>query len=142
MKKPMPDDFLLDYLPANVAIKPAIGIFYIYFEGKIVLILTMDKPFEREEIYDAPVQKVWQALTDEAQMKAWYFQQLQHFKPVAGFEFVFINDSSAYQKEWKVTKVIPSWLLAHSWTYKNYPATQRSLSNYSMKIKGGFELFS
>ena len=38
MKKPMPFDFLLDYLPASVVIKPAIGMFYIYFEGKIVLI--------------------------------------------------------------------------------------------------------
>ena len=38
MKKQMPFDFLLDYLPANVVIKPAIGMFYIYFEGKIVLI--------------------------------------------------------------------------------------------------------
>ncbi|GAB3912638.1 hypothetical protein [Mucilaginibacter boryungensis] len=38
MKKPMPFDFLLDYLPAKVVIKPAIGMYYIYFEGKIVLI--------------------------------------------------------------------------------------------------------
>jgi hypothetical protein len=38
MKKAMPFDFLLDYLPANVTIKPAIGMYYVYFEGKIVLI--------------------------------------------------------------------------------------------------------
>jgi hypothetical protein len=38
MKKPMPFDFFLDYLPANVVIKPAIGMYYIYFEGKIILI--------------------------------------------------------------------------------------------------------
>ncbi len=38
MKKTMPYDFLLDYLPASVVIKPAIGMYYIYFEGKIVLI--------------------------------------------------------------------------------------------------------
>jgi hypothetical protein len=38
MKKPLPFDFLLDYLPATVVIKPAIGMYYIYFEGKIVLI--------------------------------------------------------------------------------------------------------
>ncbi|MDN3551237.1 hypothetical protein [Mucilaginibacter aquaedulcis] len=38
MKKPMPFDFLLDYLPVNVVVKPAIGMHYIYFEGKIVLI--------------------------------------------------------------------------------------------------------
>jgi hypothetical protein len=38
MKKPMPYDFLLDYLPVAIVVKPAIGMFYIYFEGKIVLI--------------------------------------------------------------------------------------------------------
>jgi len=34
----MPFDFLLDYLPATVVVKPAVGMYYIYFEGKIVLI--------------------------------------------------------------------------------------------------------
>ena len=34
----MPFDFLLDYLPANIIVKPAIGMFYIYFDKKIVLI--------------------------------------------------------------------------------------------------------
>jgi len=34
----MPFDFLLDYLPAGVIVKPAIGMFYIYFDRKIVLI--------------------------------------------------------------------------------------------------------
>jgi hypothetical protein len=38
MKKPTPFDFLMDYLPTTVVIKPAIGMYYIYFEGKIVLI--------------------------------------------------------------------------------------------------------
>jgi protein-tyrosine phosphatase len=36
MKKTIPFDFLLDYLPADVVIKPAIGMYYIYWEGKIV----------------------------------------------------------------------------------------------------------
>ncbi|MEO7879110.1 MAG: hypothetical protein ABIR72_05660 [Mucilaginibacter sp.] len=34
----MPFDFLLGYLPAGVIVKPAIGMFYIYFDKKIVLI--------------------------------------------------------------------------------------------------------
>ena len=38
MKRPMPFDFLLDYLPGNVVILPAVGMFYIYFDKKIVLI--------------------------------------------------------------------------------------------------------
>jgi len=37
-KKPIPFDFLLDYLPAGIIVKPAIGMFYIYFDRKIVLI--------------------------------------------------------------------------------------------------------
>jgi hypothetical protein len=38
MKKPMPFDFLLDYLPPDIIVKPAIGMFNIYFDKKIVLI--------------------------------------------------------------------------------------------------------
>lgn len=38
MKKPMPFDFLLDYLPANLIVKPAVGMFYLYFNGQIQLI--------------------------------------------------------------------------------------------------------
>src|ERR1700761_58357 len=38
MKKPIPFDFLLDYLPANVIVKPAVGMFYIYYDQKIMLI--------------------------------------------------------------------------------------------------------
>lgn len=34
----MPYDFLLDYLPAHVIIKPAVGMYYIYWEKKIWLI--------------------------------------------------------------------------------------------------------
>ncbi|MES2372562.1 MAG: hypothetical protein V4557_08280 [Bacteroidota bacterium] len=38
MKKTAPYDFLLDHLPANIIIQPAIGMFYIYFDKKIILI--------------------------------------------------------------------------------------------------------
>ena len=38
MKKPMPFDFLLDYLPSGIVVKPAIGMFYIYYAQKIVMI--------------------------------------------------------------------------------------------------------
>lgn len=34
----MPFDFLLDYLPSSIIIKPAIGMFYIYYSQKIVMI--------------------------------------------------------------------------------------------------------
>lgn len=34
MNKPMPFEFLLDYLPAGVIVLPAIGMFYLYANGK------------------------------------------------------------------------------------------------------------
>jgi hypothetical protein len=37
-KKTMPFDFLLTYLPRNIVVQPAIGMFYIYWNKKIVLI--------------------------------------------------------------------------------------------------------
>ena len=83
----------------------------------------MDTPFEFEQVYDAPIAKVWQALADKNKMRAWYFPQLLKFEPIVGFEFVFTNDGSAYQKEWRVTKVEEGRLLAHSWVYKGYPGS-------------------
>jgi uncharacterized protein YndB with AHSA1/START domain len=83
----------------------------------------MDTPFEFEQVYDAPIEKVWQALADENHMRVWYFPQLRTFKPVAGFKFVFSNDGSPYQKEWRVTKVEDGRVLAHSWVYKGYPGS-------------------
>lgn len=65
----------------------------------------METPFEFEQVYDASIEKAWQALTDENKMRQWYFPQLMKFNSVIGFEFVFSNDGSPYQKEWRVTKI-------------------------------------
>ena len=42
-----------------------------------------------ERTYNAPVEKVWKALTDVDQMRQWYFD-LKQFKPEVGFEFSFV----------------------------------------------------
>lgn len=81
----------------------------------------MDAPFVITEVYESTVAEVWDALTDENKMREWYFPQLQHVKPVVGFQFEFANDGSAFQKEWQVTRVVAGKLFAHSWTYKGYP---------------------
>jgi uncharacterized protein YndB with AHSA1/START domain len=91
----------------------------------------MDKPFVSEHIYDNPIERVWSALTDEHEMRQWYFPQLKKFRPVVGFEFEFSNDGSPYQKEWRVTQVADRQKLAHSWAYRGFPG-------YSEVI---FELF-
>ncbi|OUJ70422.1 hypothetical protein BXP70_23950 [Hymenobacter crusticola] len=83
----------------------------------------MDTPFVLEQLYEAPLAQVWHALTEQDQLRAWYFPQLQEFKPVVGFEFKFTDEGSPYQKEWRVTQLVAGRKLAHSWMYKGYPGS-------------------
>ncbi|UFH57076.1 SRPBCC domain-containing protein [Spirosoma sp. KNUC1025] len=91
----------------------------------------MGTPLIKEFYYDAPIEKVWRALTDKDKIKKWYFPQLQQFDPVFGFTFQF-DDGAEYQKEWIVTNVLEGKTLAHSWAYKGYPRSSEVI----------FDLFS
>jgi uncharacterized protein YndB with AHSA1/START domain len=81
----------------------------------------MTAPFILEQVFDAPIEKVWYVLTDTGKMKEWYFPALLKFEPVVGYKFAFVDDGSAYQKEWIVTQVVDGKKLAHSWSYGGYP---------------------
>ena len=81
----------------------------------------MSTPFIAEYIYNAPVKKVWQALTETDKMKQWYFPQLINFEPVVGSAFKFKDDDSTFKKIWTVTDIINGRKLAHTWVYKGYP---------------------
>lgn len=78
-------------------------------------------PFVIERTYNAPPEKVWRALTDNDQMKQWYFK-LASFKPEVGFEFSFEGGSKekTYTHLCKVLEVIPNKKLSYSWRYKDY----------------------
>ena len=80
----------------------------------------MSIPLVQEYNYEAPIAKVWEALTDRDKMKRWYFPQLQKFQPVLGYEFQFNDDSHEYHKEWFVTKIVAGSTFAHSWAYKGH----------------------
>jgi len=81
-----------------------------------------NEPFEIERTYKAPVDKVWRALTDKAEMKKWYFD-LAEFKPVVGFEFTFTDgkdENNPYLHLCKVTEVIQRKKITYSWRYDGY----------------------
>ena len=80
----------------------------------------MSTPLVKEFTYNGPVAKVWDAITDAAKMKEWYFPQLRKFEPTVGYQFQFEDPGAQYQKEWIVTKVLKGKTLAHSWAYKGY----------------------
>jgi uncharacterized protein YndB with AHSA1/START domain len=75
-----------------------------------------------ERTFNAPVARVWKALTDADEMRIWYFD-LKEFKPEVGFEFEFIveHEGDSYHHLCKVTKVIPEKKIAYAWRYKGEP---------------------
>lgn len=78
------------------------------------------EPFIIERTYQAPVEKVWNAISDRDQMKQWYFD-LAAFKPEVGFEFQFEGGKEQiYVHLCKVVEVIPGRKLKYSWRYKGY----------------------
>lgn len=80
------------------------------------------EPIVLEESFRAPVQSVWQALTDVRQMKKWYFEELQEFNPEVGFhtQFNVRNRDKDYLHMWTVTDVVPLKRIAYRWQYRGY----------------------
>ena len=74
-----------------------------------------------ERTFNAPVARVWKALTDVEEMRRWYFE-LKEFKPEVGFEFEFIveHEGMTYCHLCKIIEVIPQKKLAYTWRYKGH----------------------
>ena len=81
----------------------------------------MQAPLIIEDLYNAPSEEVWQAITDRYDMKNWYFE-VPEFKPEVGTEFTFKgeNEGRVYIHHCKVMEVIPGRKLKHSWAYEGY----------------------
>src|SRR5205809_763202 len=75
-----------------------------------------------ERTLNAPVARVWKALTDVDQMREWYFD-LKEFKPEVGFEFEFVveHEGNRYHHLCRVTDVVPQKKIAYTWRYKDAP---------------------
>jgi uncharacterized protein YndB with AHSA1/START domain len=75
-----------------------------------------------ERTLNAPVARVWEALTGVDQMRQWYFD-LKEFEPQVGFEFEFVveHEGNHYHHLCKVTEVIPQKKIAYTWRYKGEP---------------------
>lgn len=80
-----------------------------------------DDPIIVEQTYHAPIEKVWQALTDNVEMKQWYFD-IADFKPEVGHEFQFEGgtEDKTYLHLCKVTLVEPLKKIQYSWRYDGY----------------------
>lgn len=94
--------------------------------------LQVHHPIKLERIYNAPIAKVWAALTEKELLKKWYFDFSEGFKPEVGHEFDWW--AGFPEKQWlhrgKITEVIPGKKLAHTWEYPGY--TGQSLVEWEL----------
>lgn len=84
---------------------------------------SMSQALTKTFHYNALPTRLWEALTDPAQMRLWYFPQLQAFEPIIGYKFRFDDAGAEYRKEWIVTRIVPGKIFAHSWAYLGYPGS-------------------
>lgn len=80
-----------------------------------------DEAFVIERTFNAPTAKVWNALTNNAEMKHWYFD-LAEFKPEVGFEFTFTGGPAdrKYVHRCEITEVEPGKKLSYTWRYEGH----------------------
>ena len=80
------------------------------------------QPITVERSFNAPVSKVWSAITNRDEMEKWYFK-LKGFKAETGFKFDFVGgppDGVQYKHLCEVTEVIKEKKLTYSWRYEGY----------------------
>lgn len=80
-----------------------------------------NEPLVLERTFNAPIDKVWKAITDKDNMKQWYFD-LAEFRPEVGFEFQFTGgtEEHSYLHLCRITEVEPGRKLTYSWRYEGY----------------------
>jgi len=80
-----------------------------------------NQPITLERTFNAPIAKVWKAITDKDEMKKWYFD-LADFKSEVGFTFQFIGgtECNSYVHLCEITEVVPGKKLTYSWRYEGY----------------------
>ena len=94
------------------------------------------EPIIVERVYNAPVSKVWEAITDAEKMREWYFN-MKGFEPVVGCEFSFIAgaECNEYLHLCRVTEVIENKKLGYTWRYADHPGD--SLVTFELFDEGG-----
>ncbi len=95
------------------------------------------RPIEIERTFDAPVERVWKAISSADDMKQWYFE-FAEFKPEVGFEFQFWGgtEDKQYLHLCRVTDAVAGKKLAYSWRYDGYEGNSIVTFELSPEGKG------
>ena len=80
-----------------------------------------NQPLILEQEFNAPIDLVWRAITENELMQKWYFD-VSDFKPEVGCKFQFEGGQKGkrYIHLCEVLEVIPNKKLRYSWKYKGH----------------------
>jgi uncharacterized protein YndB with AHSA1/START domain len=86
-------------------------------------------------VFNAPIDRVWQAITTPAAFEKWYFP-IPEFRPVVGHEFGFTveHEGNRWVHLCRVTEVTPPNRLAYTWRYPDHEGD--SLVTFELMAEG------
>ncbi|HAO07282.1 MAG TPA: SRPBCC domain-containing protein [Chryseobacterium sp.] len=81
----------------------------------------MSHPIIVEQKINAPVYKVWRALTDKTEMQIWYFD-IFDFELQTGkiFNFYEPEEEKKYHHQGEILEIVPNEKLKYSWAYPEF----------------------
>src|ERR1700751_2286095 len=89
MARVIPYDFVFDYLPRNVVVRPMFGMYYIYLNNKIMLIL-------RRASKNLDMNGIWLATSKE------HHPSLEHDVPALA-DFV-LDNGEMHDSDWRLLR--------------------------------------
>ena len=71
----------------------------------------------------ASAEATWNAITDLEEMKQWYFDNIDEFRPEVGSKsrFPVVSEERTFTHLWEATEVEPLEMIAYNWQYEEYP---------------------
>lgn len=81
-----------------------------------------EAPVTVTKTFQCSATTLWQALSDDTQMRSWYFGNILEFEPQLGFktQFVIENEGRVFTHCWEVTEALPNEKLSYKWSYAEY----------------------
>lgn len=98
----------------------------------------MSTPIIVQYTINAPAEKVWKALTDQNEMKSWYFD-IQDFelKVESIFNFYEPGDEKKYHHQCEILEIIPNKKLKHTWAYPDFSDVKTTVTWELQSEDGG-----
>lgn len=75
-----------------------------------------------EKHFNVSQQTLWTAITDQQQMRQWFFEEIESFEQAVGFhtKFVIENEGRIFPHLWTILEVEQLKKITYKWSYEGY----------------------